>query len=420
MAQEMANKIFLSYRRDDSSGYTALLHQRLTNHYGPATIFQDVHSIAPMDRFREVIERSLSQCAVVLVVMSKQWSRIMGPDGVARLQEPDDVVCWEIENAIGRALPILPILVGGARMPSADDLPDRICKLADINALEISDDRWPEDFNRLIEAVNRTGQIALTPSADFNPFNMRGGIRNDALFFNRNWERGILRDYLRGRQNCQLVGPRRIGKSSLLLFIQRHCTEWCPEARVAYLDLQDPRYYTFAGWLKGVARGFELPQPLHSLSDLMEAIEDLIDRNIHPVLCLDEFGEMTRRTDQFSREVFLTLRACGQRGMSILTAAPKRLSELTDPGDDSSPFFNTFAALEIRGFSRDDARSYVELERPGVLAFTKQEADRILEFADGHPLALQSACFHVLVGRQSGEALPNVLAHARVECGLRW
>jgi hypothetical protein len=419
MVQAVANKIFLSYRRDDSSGYTALLHQRLTNHYGPAAVFQDVHSIAPMDRFREVIEQSLSQCAVVLVVMSKQWSRIAGPDGVARLHKPDDVVCWEIENAVAHALPILPILVGGAHMPSAADLPDRIRMLAGINALEMSDSRWPEDFHKLIEAVNRTGQIAGPPVTGVNPFSMRGGIRDDALFYDRNRERGMLRDYLRGKQNCQLVGPRRIGKSSILLFIQRHCTEWSAGARVAYLDLQDPRYYTLAGWLKGIARGFALPQPLNSLSDLMEAIEDLIDRDIHPVLCLDEFGEMSRRTDQFSREVFLTLRACGQRGMSILTAAPKRLSELTDPGDDSSPFFNTFAVLEIDEFSRDDARRYVELERPGVLGFTKQETDRILEFAHGHPLALQSACFHVLAARESGEALPDVLARARVECGLR-
>ena len=63
-----------------------------------------------------------------------------------------------------------------------------------------------------------------------------------------------------------------------------------------------------------------------TLSELMEEVEDLIEKGVRPVLCLDEFGEMGEYPQEFPRELFLTLRACGQRGMSILTAAPKRLS----------------------------------------------------------------------------------------------
>jgi len=249
-----------------------------------------------------------------------------------------------------------------------------------------------------------------------NPFITKGGIRDDQLFHDRTTERRMLRDYIRGRQNCQIVGPPRIGKSSLLLYIQRHCLEWSPAARVAYIDLQDPRCFTLKGWLKEVAHGFRLERVPETLSDFMELAEDLLASGAQPVLCLDEFGEMAQNHTEFHREVFLTLRSCGQRGMSILAAAPKRLSELTDPSDDTSPFFNTFPVLPLRVFGPEEARAFLDLPRPGVPEFTESEKCRILEFAEGHPLALQSACYHILAARESHEDIRAALARAREDC----
>ena len=410
-------KIFLSYRRDDSSGHAGLLYTKLSAHYGRQAVFRDVHVIQPMDRFRDVIKASLAQSAIVLVVISKQWAHMTTVDGVRRLDEPDDVVSWEIQCALTGNIPVLPVLVGGAAMPGPGDLPERLRALADIQAHEISERRSDYDFDRLINVINQTVPFATSPAAAINPFSIRAGIRDDSCFHDRKVELTMLRDYLGGRQNCQLVGPRRIGKSSVLLFIQRHCAEWHSAARVAYLDLQDPRCYTLKGWLREIARDFALPQTPETLQDLMEAIEDMLTAGVRPVLCLDEFGEMTRRPQEFSREVLLTLRACGQRGVSILTAAPKRLSELTDPGDDTSPFFNTFPVLPLRVWTDADARAYVEQERGGVPDFTERERERILEFAGGHPLAMQAACYHVLVARQSGEDIAAALARARADCG---
>ena len=67
-------------------------------------------------------------------------------------------------------------------------------------------------------------------------------------------------------------------------------------------------------------------------------------------------------------------------------------------------------------FSPEDARAYVDQERPDVPVFTESEKARILEFADGHPLGLQCACYHVLAGRQSRDELANALRVAREEC----
>jgi hypothetical protein len=411
-----ASGIFLSYRRDDSSGYTELLYSRLAGRFGRPAVFRDVHSIQPMDRFREVIDASLLGCAVVVVVISRQWTQMTDVHGARRLMDPDDVVTAEIAGALARGLRVLPVLVGGAKMPGRDDLPSVLQPLAQINALDISDQRLEHDFEQLVSLIEQTVPAPEAALA-VNPFSVRGGIRQEDAFFNRAAELSMLRDYVRGRQNCQIVGPRRIGKSSLLLHVERRCAEWCPSANVAYIDLQDPRCYTLKGWLKEVGEGLRLPHIPRSLADLMEVVEDALAGGAQPILCLDEFGEMARRPKAFPREVFLTLRACGQRGMSILTAAPQRLSALTDPRDDTSPFFNTFPILPLRAFAPSEARAFTELKRPGAPEFTERERERILEFAQGLPLALQAACYHVLAARRSSEDIGAALGRAAEDCG---
>jgi hypothetical protein len=279
----------------------------------------------------------------------------------------------------------------------------------------MSDLQWAADLEKLIGLINRTADVAAP--LDLNPFSIRAGITDDRFFHDRERERRSLRDYVRNRQNCQLVGPRRIGKSSLLRYVERHARDWVAASRVAYLDLQDPRCYTLKGWLREVADGLGVAATPMTLVELTEGIEDLMGTGVHPVLCLDEFGEMASRSNEFPREVFLTLRSVGQRGMSIVTASPKRLSQLTNPRDDTSPFFNTFPVLSVSTFTREDARAYVDKDRPGVPAFTETEKERILEFAEGYPLALQCASYHVLDGRESGGDTATALRFAREECG---
>jgi hypothetical protein len=410
-------KIFLSYRRDDSSGYTELLYTRLSKHFGPKVVFRDVHVIRPMEPYQKVIDEALCDSAVLVVVISRLWLDIRDAMGGRRIDQPDDVLCGEVASALSRAVPILPVLVGGARMPTQSDLPENLKPLAAIHAFDLSDARLEYDFERLVAVINEKAGVKPEPAADINLFSCRGRIERDDQFFNRTAEIRMLRDYMSGRQNCQIVGPKSIGKSSLMRFVHRHCAEWLPNARVAYLDLQDARCYTQKGWLRRVGEGLKLAESPQDLSDLMEQIEDLIDAGIHPVLCLDEFSQMTDRPVEFPPEVYLTLRAAGQRGMSILTAAKRRLSELTNPRDATSPFFNTFPLLTLGAFTAEAAQGFVALDRPGVPDFTERERDRILEFAAGQPMALQAACYHVLSVRQTGEDMTVALGRAAADCG---
>jgi NTE family protein len=235
-----------------------------------------------------------------------------------------------------------------------------------------------------------------------NPFIWRSGITRAEDFFNRESEQNALRAYLKGQQNCQIVGPRRIGKTSLLRQIENAASKWDGELNVTYVDLQDPRCFTLKGLLAYTSSRFKWPTRGETLAEFVECVEAALSNGSHPVLCLDEFEELTARPDEFTRDFFLTLRACAQRGMSVITASRRPLSEISDRGDPTSPFYNTFPLLRLGPFAEADAEDFVNLYRPGVPPFIPETRRTILEFAKGHPLALQVACFNALEVKESG------------------
>jgi class 3 adenylate cyclase len=245
------------------------------------------------------------------------------------------------------------------------------------------------------------GPLESTP----NPFIWRAGITKAEDFFDREGEQRTLRAYLRGRQNCQLVGPRRIGKTSLLLQVERSAADWEQSALVAYMDLQDPRCYTLRGWLAYAARQFGWTPAPADLAEFAEAADKALTDGRRPVLCLDEFERLTKRREEFTHDFFMTLRSSGQRGLSIVTSSQHPLHELTDTSDPTSPFYNTFPLLRLGPLARADASDFLNLYRPGVPPFKPEERAAILDFAKGHPLALQLACFNILESKQDGTSL---------------
>lgn len=259
----------------------------------------------------------------------------------------------------------------------------------------------------------RIAALHFMPKDARNPFIWRGGITNPEDFFNRDDEQSTLRAYLQGKQNCQIVGPRRIGKTSLLRQVERVARDWEETAVVAYLDLQDARCYSLSGWLNRASKQFRWDTSVTSLAEFADCVEDMLQKkNQRPVLCLDEFEELIARRNEFSSDFFKNLRSCGQQGMSIFTASQKQLSELTEPSDPTSPFYNTFPLLRLGQFGEADARDFVTIYRSGVPSFTKEERAMILEFAKGHPQALQVVCFHMLEAKKKGYNLITAMQRA--------
>jgi hypothetical protein len=73
--------------------------------------------------------------------------------------EPGRVVRLEIEAALERAVRVIPILVDGAQMLSADELPASLAELLHRQALELSPDRF--DTGRLLRVLDQTIAQAL-------------------------------------------------------------------------------------------------------------------------------------------------------------------------------------------------------------------------------------------------------------------
>lgn len=144
--------IFLSYRRADTSGYAGRLAAALAAQLGPE---KDVEAIAPGSDFSTVIDAAVARCQVMLVLIGDTWLFERDAQDARRLDDPRDYVRLEIRAALRRATPVLPVLLEGAAMPSASELPGDLAALARFQAIEISDTRWDYDVNRLVAAIAR-------------------------------------------------------------------------------------------------------------------------------------------------------------------------------------------------------------------------------------------------------------------------
>ena len=153
---EVPGRIFMTYRREDTAYPAAWLFDRLASHFGRDQVFKDIDSIELGDDFVEVITAAVGSCDALLALIGDRWLSSTGRDGQRRLDDPDDFVRLEIEAALARNVRVIPILVEGAQMPRADELPTSLARLARRQALELSPARFDADTRRLLMVLDRT------------------------------------------------------------------------------------------------------------------------------------------------------------------------------------------------------------------------------------------------------------------------
>lgn len=148
--------IFICYRREDSQFITDRIFDHLARHFSRKTLFKDVDNIPLGVDFRTHIENAITRSAVMLAVIGPDWLLAKDADGRCRIDNPDDSVRVELTSAIQLDRVIIPLLVGGARMPSADALPPPLKPLAYINGLPVrSDPDFIGDIAKLLQALKR-------------------------------------------------------------------------------------------------------------------------------------------------------------------------------------------------------------------------------------------------------------------------
>jgi predicted ATPase len=199
-------RVFLSYRREDSAGHAGRLADHLLDRFGQGSVFVDVESIEAGADFSAEIEGAISDSEAVLVVIGPGWLDAKATSGTRRLDEPADFVRREIEAALASQVRVVPVLVGGASMPTETELPPSIAPLSRRNAVELQDRRWREDVDALIDVLEGRGRGAL---GNLPP--------QPTPFLGRDRELAEITELLR-RQEVRLLtltGPGGIGKTRL-------------------------------------------------------------------------------------------------------------------------------------------------------------------------------------------------------------
>lgn len=164
--------VFISYRRDDAAPYAGRLYDRLCGVLGAATVFMDVDDIQPGEDFSRAIARHLARADTLLAVIGPAWLEQRDAQGRQRLDDPQDFVRQEIAAALAQGKRVVPLLVGGAAMPRAQDLPGDLAALARCQAVELRDASFAQDVAQLLAALglpDSPGDAAQVGKRDWRP-----------------------------------------------------------------------------------------------------------------------------------------------------------------------------------------------------------------------------------------------------------
>lgn len=147
-------QVFISYRRQESAHAAGRIYDRLREHLLHHHIFMDIDSIEPGVDFRKGIDAAIGTADVVLALIGPGWLHTVDNKGTRRLDNPDDSVRVEIASALRRPdIRLIPLVLDGASMPAAEELPSEIRGLADRNGIEIRHARFESDVGHLVEVL---------------------------------------------------------------------------------------------------------------------------------------------------------------------------------------------------------------------------------------------------------------------------
>ena len=147
-------KVFLSYRRADTRHVAGRIADDLGERF---ELFMDIDTIPPGVDFTDYVRRAVSGCDVLLAFIGPQWATLTDATGRRRLDDPQDWVVEEIAVALTRGVRVIPVLVDGAVLPTADQLPASLRALTNRQALPLRHSSFSADAARLVAAVESAG-----------------------------------------------------------------------------------------------------------------------------------------------------------------------------------------------------------------------------------------------------------------------
>jgi hypothetical protein len=219
-------KIFISYRRADSTYLIGRVRDRLITAFGDETVFRDIDDIPAGADFRTVLEEKTNKCDVMLVIIGPQWVGITDANGNKRLFDPGDYTRVEVETGLRRLehgkTTVIPVLVMNAQMPSFRELPESLNQLAFQNAISIRND---PDFNHDIEKLIR--DIRCSRGFTANDLSI-GSFEPETIYIGEG-------SFLMGSQPGEGISPHETPQHELLL----------PAFRFGKYPVTNEQYETF-------------------------------------------------------------------------------------------------------------------------------------------------------------------------------
>lgn len=158
----MAVKVFLNYRRDDDAGHAGRLFDHLEDALPEQHVFMDVEGqIAPGDDFQAIIEREVARRDVMLVVIGPRWLSLLQ----TRERMGPDYVVIEITTALTQGKRVIPVVVGGARLPAEAQLPNELRRLSRLQAVYLRSERFRTDCRSFVDKIARLPSAVPAASA---------------------------------------------------------------------------------------------------------------------------------------------------------------------------------------------------------------------------------------------------------------
>jgi hypothetical protein len=143
----MSGGVFICYRREETAFAARAIHDRVVQRLERENVFLDVDNIdLGVDWFNVLTER-VGACDALVAVIGRSWVSNADKDGLRRIDDPNDFVRIEIEAALQRNVRVIPVLVDGAAMPKASELPESLKGLARRQGTEVSPARFEADVD---------------------------------------------------------------------------------------------------------------------------------------------------------------------------------------------------------------------------------------------------------------------------------
>ena len=179
-------RIIISYRRSDTDAIAGRIRDRLADCYGEDSVFMDIDSIPVGTDFREHIQEAMRSNDILLAIIGSKWLGV-NENGTARIADETDPVRIEVETALQRNIPVVPVLINGAPMPKPSELPETLHGFAYRNAAHVA---VGVDFHQHMERLIRSMDVILQKKSKTPAWNKRRARRSfSGLWLDWPWER---------------------------------------------------------------------------------------------------------------------------------------------------------------------------------------------------------------------------------------